>query len=58
MQALKREVLVHLNVSVPAGDQRTAADVARDVEAALFARGHAWNQIRNLSIEVALAEEV
>jgi len=53
-----REVLVHLNVELKEGDDRTAEDVERIVMACVNARGPQWNERRNLTITCALAEEV
>lgn len=52
-----REMLVHLNVTVPAGDARTADEIADAIMAAIEV-GSDHDAVRDLSIVCPLADEV
>lgn len=52
-----REVLVHLNVAVPAGDERDA-DQIRDAVMGALEVGSDADELRGLEIVCPMAEEV
>jgi hypothetical protein len=52
-----REILIHLNVTVPDGDQRDSDEIERAVMGALEV-GSDHDDLRGLEIVAALSEEI
>jgi hypothetical protein len=57
MPEAERTVLVHLNVSVPADDARSADEIGTVILSALEVGSDA-DEVRNLDLSVVLVEEV
>ena len=54
---MPRTILVHLNVEVPEGDERTVEEIEESILAAIIV-GSDDDSVRDLIITIPLAEEI